>query len=260
MQILLWNGLQYDRINVIVLYFSAITTHVIRLPSSTLERPSDLLLDCDPGSYQVDWYLQVPGMPTAVAVNTLINVNMYNEYLATGVNGSILRITGVRPRNEGLYYCESGGGMVGNKQFNVIVLGAPSFVDCSDDNCLPGPPIIVNEGDSFEINALLVFKFAGPRNENQNITQVRVEHFTETIFFCPETYFCIANANYIDRITYTGQRSPSSDISLTISNTVLSDNGTYRMLLGVFNPNGKVSRTLTSSAIVSVTQGRFDYS
>ena len=259
MQILLWNGLQYDRINVIVLYFSAITTHVIRLPSSTLERPSDLLLDCDPGSYQVDWYLQVPGMPTAVAVNTLINVNMYNEYLATGVNGSILRITGVRPRNEGLYYCQSGGGMVGNQQFNVIVLGAPSFVHCYNDNCPPGPPIIVNEGDSFEINASLVFKFAGPRNENQDITLVRVEHFTEPIFFCPQSYnICNATVKYTDRITYTGQRSPWSDISVTVCNTVLSDNGTYRMLLQVLNPNGYLVRTLTSSAIVSVTQGRFD--
>ena len=218
-------------------------------------------MDCDPGSYQVDWYFQAPGMPTAVAVNTLINVNMYNEYLATGANGGVLRITGVRPRNEGLYYCESGGGMVGNSQFDITVLGAPSFVDCSNDNCPPGPPIIVNEGDSFEINASLVFKFAGPRNENQDITQVRVEHFEEPIFLClQEDNFCNATVNYTDRITYTGQRSPWNDISVTISNSVLSDNGTYRVLLRVLNPTGNLVRTLTSSAIVSVTQGRFDYS
>ena len=207
------------------------------------------------------WYFQAPGMPTAVAVGYLINVNMYNEYLATGANGGVLRITGVRPRNEGLYYCESGGVMLGNNQFNVTVLGAPSFVDCSNDNCPPGPPIIVNEGDSFEINASLVFKFAGPRNENQDITQVRVEHFEEPIFLClQEDNFCNATVNYTDRITYTGQRSPWNDISVTISNSVLSDNGTYRVLLRVLNPTGNLVRTLTSSASVSVTQGRFDYS
>ena len=147
--------------------------------------------------------------------------------------------------------------MVGNEQFNVTVLGAPSFVDCSLENCPPGPPIIVNEGDSFEINALLVFNRAGPRNENQDITLVRLEHFEELIFFCVDNRLC---ASTINRVTYTGQLSPWNNYSVTVRNSVLSDSGTYRMLLRLLNPYGDVVRTLTSSAIVSVTQGRFDYS
>ena len=194
----------------------------------------------------MDWYFQPPGMPT-VTVNTLINVNMYHEYLPTGTNGGMLRITEVRPRSEGLYYCQSGGGMVGNEQFNVTVLGAPSFVDCSLENCPPGPPIIVNEGDSFEINALLVFNRAGPRNENQDITLVRLEHFEELIFFCVDNRLC---ASTINRVTYTGQLSPWNNYSVTVRNSVLSDSGTYRMLLRLLNPYGDVVRTLTSSAIV----------
>ena len=117
--------------------------------------------------------------------------------------------------------------------------------------------MIVTEGNSFEINASLIFNFAGPRGENQDITLVRVEHFTTLIFFCPngET-FCNTTTNYTERITYTGQRSPWNNISVTVNNSVLSDNGTYRVLLRVLNPNGDIATTMTSSAIVSVTKGK----
>ena len=55
----------------------------------------------------------------------------YTEYQNSG-NG-MLRINGVRPRNEGLYFCRYDGGMMngimaGTQQFDITVLGKTQYV------------------------------------------------------------------------------------------------------------------------------------
>lgn len=130
-------------------------------------------------------------------------------------------------------------------------------------HCDPGIKQITSEGNIIQINISLIFQFGGMEGKNMEISLVRLVHkdvSDNAIFFCSKTLpngTCLSTDNYSERITYTGQRSPWTNITVGINNSVVNDSGTYEVeLRASYTITSFVTaQTLFSSISISVTKG-----
>ena len=149
-----------------------------------------------------------------------------------------------------------------NKFVCFLLPGVPSFIGCDGmPNCNLGTTLRVTEDEPFLINFSLVFQHGGPQGINQAIHRVRLvntNYSVMSIFFCTmSSSSCSSRSDtpYSDRITYSGQRSPWSNITVTISDSSIADSGIYRAEVDIFNPNGQSTLMLSSIITISISTG-----
>ena len=144
-----------------------------------------------------------------------------------------------------------------------LLLGVASLSGCLGVHmCNTDTVLRVNEGERFNISISLVFQYGGPRGVNQPITRVRLVNTGDpnlSIFFCTMTSNqCTVRAGtpYTGRLTYSGQRSPWSNITVTIDKAMISDNGTYTIQVDTLNPSGQITTILSSTVTIFISKGK----
>ena len=60
---------------------------------------------------------------------------------------------------------------------------------------------------------------------------------------------------YTDRISYTGQRSPWTNITVTINDSTLNDSGNYKVEVVTNIPDGQLISTISSPINITITEG-----
>ena len=98
----------------------------------------------------------------------------------------------------------------------------------------------VTVGSSLVIDISLVFNDGGFRGVNQEIYAVKLRYPGTLIFVCIRDVDTriIPNTEFTNRTSYTGQRSPWTNITVTVNDSVLNDSGLYLVEVVTVNENG----------------------
>ena len=119
----------------------------------------------------------------------------------------------------------------------------------------------VTVGSSLVIDISSVFNAGGFRGMNQEIFVVRLRYSGTPIFECRmkngiDTCTMPSNTKFTNCTSYTGQRSPWTNITVTVNDSVLNDSGLYQAEVVTVNEEEEQLTTISSAINITVTKGK----
>ena len=116
----------------------------------------------------------------------------------------------------------------------------------------------VTVGSSLVIDISLVFNDGGFRGVNQEIYAVKLRYSGTLIFVCIRDIDTriIPNTKFTNRTSYTGQRSPWTNITVTVNDSVLNDSGLYLVEVVTVNEEEQQLTTISSAINITVIKGK----